>query len=69
MFMFSILGEPPKEVADKFWSDIEQYKVNFTVLDGKCFVYGNANEEVENILFEKVLELGFVFSYDKGVAR
>jgi hypothetical protein len=41
-FTIFISGEPPVEVANKFWVEISRYDVNFLVLAGECIIFGQA---------------------------
>jgi hypothetical protein len=66
VFVITIYGVPTKEAADNFWSEIEQYKVNFLVLDRCCYIYGNTNDVVEDTLVNKAQDLGFAITYKGG---
>ena len=65
-FTISIDGQPPVEVANKFWLEISRYDVNFMVLDRSCFIYGYATDNVIDILYEKAKKLGFKLDIERG---
>lgn len=66
-FTISIDGVPPVERANKFWVEIARYEVNFMVLDRSSFIYGYANDNVIDILYDKAKKLGFKLDIEKGV--
>lgn len=65
-FTIFINGEPPVEVANKFWVEISRYDVNFLVLAGECIIFGQATEKVIQELFEKAKGLGFGAQLERG---
>lgn len=65
-FTISIDGQPPTEVADKFWIEISRFDVNFMVLDRSSFIYGYATDNVIDILYEKAKKLGFKLDIERG---
>ena len=65
-FTIFINGEPPVEVANKFWVEISRYDVNFLVLAGECIIFGEATEKVIQELFEKAKSLGFGVQLERG---
>lgn len=65
-FTIFIDGEPPVEVANKFWVEISRYDVNFLVLAGECIIFGEATEEVMQELLEKAKGLGFGAQLERG---
>ena len=65
-FNIFINGEPPVEVANKFWVEISRYDVNFLVLSGECIIFGQAEEETINQLVEKAKGLGFGVQLERG---
>lgn len=65
-FTIFINGEPPIEVANKFWVEISRYDVNFLVLSGECIIFGKADDKTIDELAEKTKELGFVIQVEKG---
>lgn len=65
-FTIFINGEPPVEVANKFWVEISRYDVNFLVLSGECIIFGQADEETINQLVEKAKGLGFGVQLERG---
>lgn len=65
-FTIFIDGEPPVEVANKFWVEISRYDVNFLVLAGECIIFGEATEDVINEVLEKAKDLGFGVHLERG---
>ena len=65
-FTISIDGTPPTEVANKFWVEISRFDVNFMVLDRYSFIYGYANDNVIEILYNKAKKLGFEVEIERG---
>lgn len=65
-FTIFISGEPPVEVANKFWVEISRYDVNFLVLFGECIIFGEATEKAIQELFEKAKSLGFGVQLERG---
>ncbi len=65
-FTIFINGEPPVEVANKFWVEISRYDVNFLVLAGECIIFGEATENVMQELLEKAKSLGFGVQLERG---
>lgn len=65
-FTIFINGEPPVEVANKFWVEISRYDVNFLVLAGECIIFGEATENVIQELLEKAKGLGFGVQLERG---
>lgn len=65
-FTISIDGQPPTEVANKFWVEISRYDVNFMVLDRSSFIYGYATDNVIDTIYEKAKELGFELDLERG---
>lgn len=65
-FTIFINGEPPVEVANKFWVEISRYDVNFLVLAGECIIFGEATEKVIQELLEKAKSLGFGVQLERG---
>lgn len=65
-FTIFIGGEPPVEVANKFWVEICRYDVNFLVLAGECIIFGQATDQVINELLEKSKQLGFAVELERG---
>lgn len=65
-FTIFIDGEPPVEVANKFWVEISRYDINFLVLAGECIIFGEATEDVINEVLEKVKGLGFGVHLERG---
>lgn len=65
-FTIFIDGEPPAEVANKFWVEISRYDVNFLVLAGECIIFGEATEDVINEVLEKAKGLGFGVHLGRG---
>ena len=64
-FFFTVDGVPNKEDADLFWTEIERFGVNFTVLEKKCYLYGEASEPVINDLSGRLLRFGFPVSLER----
>ena len=65
-FTIFIDGEPPVEVANKFWVEISRYDVNFLVLAGECIIFGEATEKAIQELLEKAKGLGFGVQLERG---
>lgn len=65
-FTIFISGEPPAEVANKFWVEISRYDVNFLILAGECIIFGEATEDVINEVLEKAKGLGFGVHLERG---
>ena len=65
-FTIFINGEPPVEVANKFWVEICRYDVNFLVLAGECIIFGQATDQVINELLKKSKQLGFAVELERG---
>jgi hypothetical protein len=65
-FTIFINGEPPVEVANKFWVEISRYDVNFLVLAGECIIFGEATEKDIEELLEKAKSLGFGAQLERG---
>jgi len=65
-FTIFIDGEPPAEVANKFWVEIARYDVNFLILAGECIIFGEATEDVINELLEKSKQFGYAVVLERG---
>lgn len=65
-FAIYVDGEPPVEVANKFWVEICRYDVNFLVLAGECVIFGQATDQVIEELLEKSKKLGFAVELERG---
>lgn len=65
-FIIQIYGVPPDNVADKLWSEIERFKVNFLVLDKTCYIYGNAGDQTLSLILLKACRLGFRLELERG---
>ena len=65
-FLILIDGVPPVEVANKFWVEIARYEVNFLVLDRQCFIYGDADDKIIDILLEKAKRFGYAVNLERS---
>lgn len=65
-FIISINGAPTADKADKLWTDISGYEVNFTVLTETSYIYGDATDAVVDDIIEKVGTLGFTYTVERG---
>lgn len=58
-FYITIFGELQKKVADALWLEIKPTGSNFTVLDKKAFIYGDADVRIVNRLVMAASRTGF----------
>ncbi len=66
MFYITLDGVPEKVDCDQLWQEIKDYKVNFTVLEKKCYLYGEASNEVLSDILQKVERFGLDLEYKRG---
>ena len=65
-FFITIAGVPEKDAADTLWREIARPGVNFTVLDRRSYIYGNASNSVVDTLLCKAAGLGFAVELERG---
>ena len=66
MFYITLDGVPEKVDCDQLWQEIKDYKVNFTVLEKKCYLYGETSNEVINDILQKVERFGLDLEFKRG---
>lgn len=57
-FIITIYGTPTDEVAKKLWDDIAHFNVNLMILDNRSFIFGEAFDNVIDIIAAKAEHLG-----------